>query len=233
MRAAGLVVAATLARVGAAAVPGGDHGRPRRPRRGDDPRRRVPSRRSWATTASPAASAPRSTTEVVHGIPAPDHGAGRGRPALDRLRRDPRRLARRRRGHRLGRRAGARRRRALRGVPRGDVGGDRRGPARRPPRRRLARRRGRGPSPPGPRRALRDRRGLRRPRHRHRDAHGAAPAEPTAAPASGPRLREGMVLADRADAHRGRRGRPRSSTTSGPSSPPTGRGPRTGSTPSR
>ena len=37
--------------------------------------------------------------EVVHGIPSAPRVAARGRAAVDRLRRDPRRLARRRRGH--------------------------------------------------------------------------------------------------------------------------------------
>ena len=233
MRAAGLVVAA---RAGARCA------RPSRPgsRTAEldaiaervHPVEPARSRRSWATTASRRRSAPRSTSQVVHGIPTPSAGAARRRPDLDRLRRDPRRLARRRGDH--GRRSArstpscwqlaevAERLAVGRASRRGRVG-------RRPAHRHLARGRGRRSAPARP---LRHRRRLRRPRHRHRDAPGPAraqlrPARP--GPAAGARAGAG----DRADDHAGLAATRSSSPTAGPSSPATARSPRTSSTPSR
>ena len=110
MREAGLVVGRGARRP----TPGGGRARASRPRELDaiaervDPRRRARSRRSWATTASPPRCARRSTTRSCTASPAASGCSRDGRPHLDRLRRDRRRLARRRGGHRAGRR-GARR----------------------------------------------------------------------------------------------------------------------------
>ena len=62
MREAGLVVGRTLALLAPAVAPGHQHRRPRRHRRVRHPRRGRGARRSWATTASRPRSAPRSTT---------------------------------------------------------------------------------------------------------------------------------------------------------------------------
>ena len=82
-------------------------------------------------------------------------------------------------------------------------------------------------------RQVRDHRGLRRPRHRHPDAHGPAPAElclPQARRAA--QARAGMCLAIEPMVTPGHRG-PTSWRTTGRSRPTTAPGPATGSTRSR
>ena len=194
MRAAGLVVAATRAL--------------REARRARRDHRATWTRSPRSTSATTARSRTSSATaasrrhlhsvndEVVHGIPGARVLQGR-RHHLHRLRRDRRRLARRRGLHRLRRQRHAPERPALIGsteesmwagiaaLPRAATGSIDIVPRvedyiRRQPR---------------PRRQVRDRRGLRRPRHRHRDAHGPAPARTTAERGQGPKLVPGLCLA--------------------------------------
>ena len=88
--------------------------------------------------------------------------------------------------------------------------------------------RGRGPL----RTRVRDRGGVRRPRHRPADAHGSVPAQrgrSRAGPAAGPRFGAGH----RTDADSRNRQNAWCSTTNGPSPPPMGHARRTGNTPWR
>ena len=165
--------------------------------------------------------------EIVHGIPNPDRGAGRGRQHLHRLRRDPAGLAQRLRRHGDGGGALRRGRRAAGRDGALDVGragpGDRRRPAHRHQRRRRADDHRRDAP-------VRDRRPLRRARHRHRDAPGPARAQ-LRPPRPRPQARARPGAGHRADGHRRATRPPSSSRTAGPSSPRTARGPRTSSTP--
>ena len=81
----------------------------------------------------------------------------------------------------------------------------------------------------GPPARLRHRRGVRRPRHRHRDAPGAAASRTTACAAAGPTVRSGLALAVEPMVTLGS-AETRSWPTTGPWSPRTVAGPRTGST---
>ena len=73
------------------------------------------------------------------------------------------------------------------------------------------------------RRGLRGGAGVRRPRHRHRDARGPAGPQLRAAGPGAAAARTGMVLAIEPMVNAGQRRRPGCSTTAGPSSPPTAR----------
>ena len=193
MRAAGLVVGARRWSCSRAAVAAGhDH--------------RASSTRSPRSTS--AARAPCPSFLGYHGVPGHDlhlgqrrdrarhprrPGPRRGRPRLDRLRRDRRRLARRRRRHRR------RWARCARRAARAHAGHARTSHVARA-RRRAARRPasdiGAAVETVGPRaRRLRDRRGVRRPRHRHRDAPGRRTCPTSARPGRGPELVQGLVLA--------------------------------------
>ena len=148
------------------------------------PRRRAPSRPSWATTGFPASICASVNDEVVHGIPGPgaratgdlvsiDCGA-----IVDGWHGDAAVTVAGRRGR--ARRAPT----LLRGRPRTPCGPA--SPRRRPGGRLDRHRRTRSRRRSAARRRLRDRRGLRRPRHRHRDAPGPARARTTAGRAAGP-----------------------------------------------
>ena len=152
-------------------APGVSHRRSRRDRRARSSATpaRVPSFKGYH--GFPASICASVNEQVVHAIPSADAGAARGRPDLDRLRRDPRRLARRRRDH--GRRSATSTRRCC-GWPRS-------------PRTRC------GPASPPPPGARAQRQG---PAHRHlargRDrgpqgAAGTASSTATAGTASAPR----------------------------------------------
>ena len=105
--------------------------------------------------------------------------------------------------------------------------------ARQPAHRRLPRDRTRHPGRRGALRTpVRHRRGLRRARHRPRDAPGPVPAQRGSARAR-VRCWRRVRAGDRADADPRHRRDRASSTTTGPSSPPTGRAPPIGSTPWR
>ena len=115
---------------------------------------------------------------VVHGIPSASRDIGAGGSGIDRLRRDPRRLARRLSGHVRHRDPDPRRRSAVAGHPCGDGGRNRRHVARQPTYRRLARHRGRNARGRGALRPqIRHCRWIRRSRHRPPDAHGPVPAQ--------------------------------------------------------
>ena len=160
---------------------------------------------------------------VVHGIPGDRDRAQGRRPHLHRLRRDHRRLARRRGVHRLRRRRATRRScvelsrvteesmwAGIAAITQGQPAG-----------RHLQGDRGLHPPPAAPgRRQVRDHRGLRRPRHRLRDAHGPAPAE-LRRPQARPRARSwspGFCLAIEPMVTLGTRHDPMCSPTTGRSS---------------
>ena len=202
--------------------------RARRDRRGRRSAGRRRSRRSWATTASPPTICASVNDEIVHGIP--------GRRVLaegDIISIDCGAIVDGWHGDAavtvpVGE--------VARGAPRADPGvrGGHVARAGGRPGRRQALRHRRTRSRPTITLAgrLRDRRGVRRPRHRHRDAPGAAraqlrPARPR------PGLAEGPGAGGRADGQPGQPAHPRCSTTAGPSSPPTASARRTSSTPWR
>ena len=152
MRAAGLVVAATLERVVAAAVVGATTA-------DLDALAESTIREAGAVPSFlgyhgfPGSICTSVNAQVVHGIPGADTVLVEGDlisvdcgAILDGWHGDAAVTV-------DGRHPAPRRRRALGRLPRGDVGGDRRGPARQPPRRRLARGRGGVPPPPRPPRA--------------------------------------------------------------------------------
>ena len=179
MREAGLVVAAIHAATREAAVPGATT------KDLDEVARKVLADHGAKPNflgygGFPATICTSVNEVVVHGIPDDEDRPQGRRHHLDRLRRHHRRLARRRRVHRLRRAPGTLRswsssRRVTeesmwagiaamkQGQPAGGrLPGDREATS--------------AASPPGGRQ-VRDHRGLRRPRHRLRDAHGPAPAE--------------------------------------------------------
>ena len=153
----------------------------------------IPSFKGYGHPPFPASICASVNDEVVHGIPGIAYPQARRRH-LHRLWGDRRRMARRRRDHR-GRGGdqarGARADESHRGV---DVAGLRRRQARRPGHRHLPCRRDLHPQPG----RLRDPRGVRRARHRHRDAPAPERAE-LRAPRSWPEAGAGACPRRRAD----------------------------------
>ena len=201
MREAGLVVGRTLRGAARRRRAGRHHRGARRPRRGRDPRRG----RRPVVPGLPRALVRRSRIDLRLGQrrdrarhPRRPRVLARRRHHLDRLRRDPRRLARRRRRHRRGRRGRPGARRAARGSPRRRCGAasPRRGSAA-GSRDIGARDRDATSASPG---RLRHRRGVRRPRHRHRDAPGPARANYGRPRPRAPSSRRAWP-GDRADGH--------------------------------
>ena len=165
----------------------------RRDRRGQHPRPRRHAVLPGLPRLPRRRSAPRSTTRSCTASPDRATRAARRRHGLHRLRRDRRRLARRRRDHRA---ASARSRAELTELMR--VTEESMWPASPPPASAAG-------SPTSrhavetyvraSQRRLRHPRGLRRPRHRHRDAHGPARAQLRPARAAGPSWSPGHGLA--------------------------------------
>ena len=149
--------------------------------------------------------------QIVHGIPAADAGARRRRPDLGRLRGDPRGLARRRRGHASPSATVAPADLALSAACEAALhAGIAAVRARRAAHRHLARRAA-AVAAAGERDGadVRHRRGVRRARHRHVDAHGPVPAQPRRPRPRAAAASSGMALAVEPMLTGGRPGDPR------------------------